>query len=129
MDNYVGDLNLSKYEDYVKIFDALSHPIRIKIIGVLAIERQYVSELARIVNVSRPLLYMHLKKLEEARIIKGSMEISESGKATKYFMLERIDIRITSELLENISQRIVIEGESKWWGIQTYYLSDKTVMR
>lgn len=113
MDNYVGDLNLSKYEDYVKIFDALSHPIRIKIIGVLAIERQYVSELARIVNVSRPLLYMHLKKLEEARIIKGSMEISESGKATKYFMLERIDIRITSELLENISQRIVIEGESK----------------
>ena len=59
MGNFVGDLNLKKYEDYINVFDALSHPARIKIIGILAEGRQYVSELARLVNISRPLLYMH----------------------------------------------------------------------
>ena len=62
MKNFVGNLSLNKYEDYVSVLDALSHPARIKIIGILAEGRQYVSELARLVNVSRPLLYMHLKK-------------------------------------------------------------------
>ena len=62
--------------------------MRIKIIGILAEERQYVSKLARIVNISRPLLYMHLKKLEAAGIISGCHKISQSGKATKYFIIQ-----------------------------------------
>lgn len=80
MENFVGDLSLKKYEDYVNVFDALSHPARIKIIGILAEGRQYVSELARLVNISRPLLYMHLKKLEAARLVTSTMELSDSGK-------------------------------------------------
>ena len=73
MGNFVGDLNLKKYEDYINVFDALSHPARIKIIGILAEGRQYVSELARLVNISRPLLYMHLKKLETARLVTSAI--------------------------------------------------------
>lgn len=98
--------NPSGYEDYVKLFDALSHPMRVKIIGILAEERQYVSELARIVNISRPLLYMHLKKLEVAGIITGCHEISKSGKAIKYFELKPFDIHITPELLMVLSKEI-----------------------
>ena len=85
MENFVGDLNLKRYEDYVNVFDALSHPARIKIIGILAEGRQYVSELARLVNISRPLLYMHLKKLETARLVTSTMELSDSGKAMKFY--------------------------------------------
>ena len=99
MENIVGDLKLNKYEDYINIFDALSHPVRIKIIGILAGGRQYVSELARLVNISRPLLYMHLKKLETARLVTSAMEISESGKAMKYYALEDFNLQITKELL------------------------------
>ncbi len=114
MEKFIGDLTLSKYEDYIKVFDALSHPARIKIVGILSEGRQYVSELARIVNISRPLLYMHLKKLEEARLVTSSMEISDSGKAVKYYVLEQFQLNITSELLHTLSQDIVIESaESK----------------
>ena len=109
MGNFVGDLNLKKYEDYINVFDALSHPARIKIIGILAEGRQYVSELARLVNISRPLLYMHLKKLETA----SAMEISESGKAMKYYALEDFELQITKELLNELSQNIIIETPSK----------------
>lgn len=113
MGNFVGDLNLKKYEDYINVFDALSHPARIKIIGILAEGRQYVSELARLVNISRPLLYMHLKKLETARLVTSAMEISESGKAMKYYALEDFELQITKELLNGLSQNIIIETPSK----------------
>jgi len=113
MENFVGDLNLKKYEDYINVFDALSHPARIKIIGILAEGRQYVSELARLVNISRPLLYMHLKKLETARLVTSAMEISESGKAMKYYALEDFELQITKELLNELSQNIIIETPSK----------------
>ena len=101
MENFVGDLNLKRYEDYVNVFDALSHPARIKIIGILAEGRQYVSELARLVNISRPLLYMHLKKLETARLVTSTMELSDSGKA----------LHITRELLKQLSENIIIENQ------------------
>ena len=110
MKNFVGDLNLKKYEDYVNVFDALSHPARIKIIGILAEGRQYVSELARLVNISRPLLYMHLKKLETARLVTSTMELSDSGKAMKYYVLEDFDLQVTKELLNQLSETIVIES-------------------
>lgn len=113
MGNFVGDLNLKKYEDYINVFDALSHPARIKIIGILAEGRQYVSELARLVNISRPLLYMHLKKLETARLVTSAMEISESGKAMKYYALEDFELQVTKELLNELSQNIIIETPSK----------------
>lgn len=101
------------YEDYTKLFDALSHPMRVKIVGILAEERQYVSELARIINISRPLLYMHLKKLEAAGIIKGHHEISESGKATKYFELNQFEIYLTPELLTELSKTIPISESNE----------------
>lgn len=110
MGEFVGDLSLKKYEDYIKIFDALSHPVRVKIIGILSEERQYVSELARLVHISRPLLYMHLKKLEEARLVTSTMEVSESGKAMKYYTLEKFEINITVELLNQLSKEILIEN-------------------
>lgn len=110
MKNFVGDLNLKKYEDYVSVFDALSHPARIKIIGILAEGRQYVSELARLVNISRPLLYMHLKKLETARLVTSTMELSDSGKAMKYYALEDFELQVTKELLNQLSEKIVIES-------------------
>lgn len=96
----------TEYEDYTKLFDALSHPMRIKIAGLLAQQRQYVSELARMVNISRPLLYMHLKKLETAGIILGHHEISESGKATKYYELIPFELHLFPQLLAELSDTI-----------------------
>lgn len=113
MENFVGTRSLEQYQDYVNIFDALSHPARIKIIGILAEGRQYVSELSRLVNISRPLLYMHLKKLEAAQLVISTMEISESGKALKYYTLEKFGLQITKKLLHELSEEIVIKGLEK----------------
>ena len=64
---------------------ALANPLRMRIIATLASGRDYVSHLAREIGISRPLLHMHLQRLEAAGLIVGTLELSEDGKAMKYF--------------------------------------------
>lgn len=96
----------ASYEEYLKLFDALSNPIRLRILGILYRERQYVSELARMLNISRPLLYMHLRKLEEAGLVEGSAEISPSGKANKFFQCTSFHISLDMEQVAKLAGSI-----------------------
>ena len=79
------------------IGDALGNPHRLRILAALGKERNYVSELARQLGLSRPLLYMHLEKLEAAGLVRGALELSQDGKAMKYYELEAFDLRITPD--------------------------------
>lgn len=99
-------------DDLVKICDALSHPVRVKIMGTLSRERQYVSELARLMNISRPLLYMHLQKLEAAGLIRGNHEISEDGKAMKYYEIKAFDLHLTPDALYEYSKTVTVKRET-----------------
>lgn len=56
-----------------------------RILALLHGEPVHVSELARRVGMSRALLYMHLSKLEEAGFVTGHLEMSDDGKALKFF--------------------------------------------
>ena len=76
---------------------AIAHPLRLRIIAELADGRVHVSELARRLGMSRPLLYMHLDRLEKAGLVTGQLELSEDGKAMKYFELVPFEMRITAE--------------------------------
>lgn len=96
----------SSGDKLVKLFDALSHPMRIKIMGSLYEKRQHVSELARTLNISRPLLYMHLQKLESAKLVKSNLEISEDGKAMKFYSICEFDLKVTQESLYEASKSI-----------------------
>jgi predicted transcriptional regulator len=59
--------------------------------------RVHVSELARRLGLSRPLLYMHLSWLEKAGIAVGHLELSPDGKAMKYFELAPFDLHLNVE--------------------------------
>jgi len=106
-------LIFTNYEDYTRVFDALSHPMRIKIAGTIATERKYVSELAKQMQMSRPLLYMHLKKLEEADLVISSYEISDSGKTMKFYELKTFSLELNPELLAELSPKIPIVSKEK----------------
>jgi DNA-binding transcriptional ArsR family regulator len=76
---------------------ALDHPQRLKVIATLRHGRQYVSALARELRISRPLLYLHLERLEKAGLVTGSLELGDEGKAVKWYELVPFDIRLTPE--------------------------------
>ncbi|GAA2138663.1 winged helix-turn-helix domain-containing protein [Kitasatospora kazusensis] len=73
---------------------AVGHAQRLRIIAELAEGRMYVSELARRLGISRPLLYMHLERLESAGLVVGRLELSEDGKALKYFESAPFDLHL-----------------------------------
>ncbi len=78
---------------------AVAHPLRLRIVAELAGGRVHVSELARRLDMSRPLLYMHLDRLEKAGMVTGQLELSEDGKAMKYFQLAPFELRVTAETI------------------------------
>jgi len=106
-------LVISSYEDHIKVFDALSHPMRIRIMDILDGGQQYVSELARTLKISRPLLYMHLKKIEAAGLVESHTEISSSGKANKYYRSRDYRIVIEPALIRVLAGQIPEEDSEE----------------
>ena len=84
-------------EELVAALTAIGHPLRLRIIAELAGGRVHVSELARRLGMSRPLLYMHLDRLEKADLVLGSLELSDDGKAMKFFELAPFELRVTAD--------------------------------
>jgi DNA-binding transcriptional ArsR family regulator len=78
---------------------ALASPHRLRIVAELKQGRNYVSQLARVVGLSRPLLQMHLTKLEAAGLVSSRLELSEDGKAMKYYELEPFELTLTPEAI------------------------------
>lgn len=78
---------------------AFGHAQRLRIVAELAEGRVHVSELARRLGLSRPLLYTHLERLENARIVTSSLELSDTGKAMKYIALAPFDLHLTVDTI------------------------------
>jgi DNA-binding transcriptional ArsR family regulator len=78
------------------VLGALASPQRMRIVAALAANgRTYVSQLAREVGISRPLLHLHLAKLEEAGLVTSKLELSADGKALNYFEVAKFAVELT----------------------------------
>jgi DNA-binding transcriptional ArsR family regulator len=86
-------------DELLTVLTAVANPHRMRIVAELRDGRVHVSELARRLGMSRPLLYMHLDKLEKAGLVAGQLELSVDGKAMKYFELAPFDLHITAETI------------------------------
>ncbi|MCF6471920.1 winged helix-turn-helix transcriptional regulator [Nonomuraea sp. MG754425] len=90
----------------VEMLAALANPLRLRIIAQLAAGRDYVSHLARVIGVSRPLLHMHLRRLEAAGLIAGSLELSDDGKAMKYYEVTDFSLHLTASALAEAAKTL-----------------------
>jgi len=93
-------------DELVEILSALANPVRLRIVAQLASGRDYVSHLARVLGVSRPLLHMHLQRLESAGLIVGSLELSDDGKAMKYYDVADFDLRLDATALADAARSL-----------------------
>ncbi|MBE0448951.1 MAG: winged helix-turn-helix transcriptional regulator [Actinobacteria bacterium] len=76
---------------------ALANPHRLRIIAALFKGPVHVSQLARDVGLGRPLLYMHLRRMEAARLVEGTLELSKDGKALKMYSLTDWSLSLSPE--------------------------------
>lgn len=71
--------------DLLDRLGAICNPYRLQIVALLASEKLHVSGLARRLQMSRALLYIHLKRLEDVGFLDSHYEVSETGKSLRYF--------------------------------------------
>jgi DNA-binding transcriptional ArsR family regulator len=104
LENLTGD-------ELVRVLAALSNPHRLRILAVLASGRVHVSQLARDVGLSRPLVHVHLQRLEAAGLVTGHLELSDEGKAMKFFEVNAFAISLTPETLAEAAQTLSEQKE------------------
>lgn len=100
-------------DDLVVMLAALANPIRLRLIAQLAGGRDYVSRLAREMGVSRPLVHMHLQRLEAAGLIVGTLELSEDGKAMKFYEVANFDVHLTASALATAAETLTTPDPQK----------------
>jgi DNA-binding transcriptional ArsR family regulator len=82
-------------DDLVRVLATLANPHRMRVVAALARERTYVSRLARDLGISRPLLQVHLRKLEAAGLVSARLELSDDGKAMKFYEVNEFAYTLT----------------------------------
>lgn len=86
-------------DDLLRMLVALANPQRLRIVAALADGREYVSKLARELDISRPLLHMHLQRLEGADLVAGTLETGEDGKLMKYYQSTPFALLLTPDVI------------------------------
>jgi len=92
---------MGKIEEIAITLDALGHPMRLRIIAVLAGGELYLNEIANKLSINRALAKVHLKKLERAGIVVSRVELVErEAKALRYYKLQDFDVHISPQILQ-----------------------------
>lgn len=100
-------------DDLVRVLATLANPHRMRVVAALARERHYVSDLARRLGISRALLQLHLKKLEACGLVTSTLELSDDGKAMKFYELAPFDIRLTPSTVAAAAEDLEREGSQE----------------
>ena len=108
-------------DEIIHLCGILSNKCRLRIIAALSEKKKCTSELARELEKSRPLLYLHLRNLEEVGIVKGKIELRKGSRVRRYYELCDFELCLNgkkiNEMFENegekrkkVKQRTVVKG-------------------
>ena len=92
---------------------ALANPHRMRIVAALAGGgRNFVSQLAREIGISRPLLHLHLRKLQDAGLVTSTLELSTDGKALNYFDVTEFAFHLTPAAVADAARTLTAKPET-----------------
>lgn len=93
-------------DELVRVMATLANPHRVRVVAALVRERNYVSRLARELGISRALLQVHLHKLEAAGLVSARLELSEDGKAMKFYEVDEFRFTVTPGVLATAAETL-----------------------
>ncbi len=102
-------------DELLGVLQALANPHRLRVLRVLVEGRNYVSQIARELHISRPLLQIHLRKLEQAGLVSSVLELSEDGKSMKFYDVSPFCWNLTPNLIATAAATLTVadkEGEN-----------------
>jgi ArsR family transcriptional regulator len=90
--------------ELLHILSALANPHRLQMLAVLAERSQYVSQLAREIGISRPLVHMHLKRLEDVGLVTSQLQLSDDGKAMRFYEVSPFNLSLTPGTIATLAK-------------------------
>jgi predicted transcriptional regulator len=100
-------------DELLGVLHALANPHRLRVLGVLVEGRNYVSQIAREVQISRPLLQIHLRKLEQAGLVTSTLEFSEEGKSMKFYDVTPFSWTITPDIIRKAAMTVTVTNKKE----------------
>lgn len=97
-------------DELVQMLSTLASPHRLRVVAALVRERNYVSRLARELGISRALLQVHLRKLEAAGLVSAHLELSEDGKAMKFYEVNQFVYTLTPAAIAAAAETLTTPG-------------------
>jgi predicted transcriptional regulator len=98
-------------DELLQVLATLANPHRMRVVAALAHERNYVSRLARELGISRALLQVHLRKLEAAGLVSATIEVSQDGKAMKFYEVAPFAVQLTPETIMVAARSLGAESD------------------
>lgn len=86
-------------DELVRLLAALASPQRLRILAALVDGRRYVTELAKQVGLSRPLVHAHLAKLAAAGLVTSELELADEGHGIRYVQVSPFVLHLTPALI------------------------------
>ena len=100
-------------DQLLAVLAALANPHRMRVVAALAGGgRNYVSRLAREIGISRPLLHLHLQRLEDAGLVTSKLELSQDGKALNYFEVTDFVFQLTPAAVADAAKTLTAKPET-----------------
>lgn len=89
-----------------EMLNALGNEHSLAIMAVLADGERYASELAKEVGISRPLMYLHLKKLENAGLVESEIRhFDEPPYTKKFYKAKHFELTLSLGIIKEIVRR------------------------
>jgi predicted transcriptional regulator len=99
-------------DELLRVLATLANPHRLRVVAALGNHRNYVSRLARELGISRALLQVHLRKLEAAGLVSSAIEVSEDGKAMKFYEVTPFAIDLTPQAIMVAARSLAADSDT-----------------
>ncbi len=89
------------------IGEAVSHPVRLKLLYLLSERERYIYDLAKDLALSRQVVQLHLKRLEKAGFVEGDLRLEDNdNRAKKFYRLKEFNVQLDIEDISNIFEAV-----------------------
>lgn len=97
--------DVRRISELAALCEVLGNPVRLKILKKLCEREWYIYELAKELGISRQLIYLHIRKLENAGLVEGEMRFDPSDpRAKKFYRARSFRIVVDNEIMKRIEE-------------------------
>nr|WP_321498766.1 ArsR family transcriptional regulator [uncultured Methanolobus sp.] len=90
-------------QQIITIGEAISHPVRLKLLYLLSERERYIYDLSKDLDLSRQVIQLHLKRLEKAGFVESDLRLEDNdNRAKKFYKLKEFDVELDIEDLNKI---------------------------